>query len=327
MRSTLAKLCVLSAFMTPGCGKDSPSETTANQTTTGADETTGAGQSESGLGSVTGASDSAQPTTGPQTTTMTSATTTGAETSAGETAMPGTEGNTFLVMPDGGAGGVKECSNWDQDCPEDQKCMPWADNGSTAWNATKCVPVDPAKDQPGDSCTVEGSAVSGLDSCDLGVLCWDVKADTMTGTCVAQCKGPESAPTCSSDTSCFISNDGVLNLCLPKCDPLTQDCPNENLCIPNPQNPEEFTCVLDASGDNGQTFNPCEYINACDKGFYCAAPSSGSECDAAATGCCLPFCDLSDMPMCPGENQECVAWYEMGAAPPGLENVGLCSLP
>lgn len=326
MRSTLLKLCVLPTLVAlagctlTGCNKDSDGDTMVNPSagSTSGDGTTGGGQSE------TGAATSEPLTTGTQ------PTTTGAETSAANTGeSSGSTGGGFLTPPDGGPIGGKECSVWDQDCPVDQKCMPWANNGSTAWNATKCVPVNPAKDQPGDECTVEGSAVSGLDSCDLGVLCWDVKSDTMKGTCVAQCKGPETDPSCDADSSCFISNDGVLTLCLPKCDPLTQDCENANLCIPNPQNPEEFTCVLDASGDMGQAFNPCEFVNACDKGHYCAAPSSAPmDCDANATGCCLPFCETTEMPTsCPGTGLECVPWYAMDTAPPGLETVGLCTIP
>ncbi len=205
--------------------------------------------------------------------------------------------------------------------------MPWADSG-TAWNATKCVNVDPMKGQPGDSCTTMGGAVSGFDTCDLGVMCWDVKPDTMKGTCVAQCKGSQAAPECDAETSCFVSNDGVLNLCLPRCDPLAQDCANENLCIPNPNNQDEFACVLDASGDEGQTFDPCEFVNACDKGFLCANVMLAKECMPNANGCCLPFCDLTEMPVdCPGAGQECIAWYEMGTAPPGLEDVGICGIP
>ncbi|HEY0137573.1 MAG TPA: ribulose phosphate epimerase [Nannocystis sp.] len=323
MRSTLLKLCLLPTLVAlAGCGKDSENMTMATAPgaeTTGGDGTTSGGQSETGA-----------VVTGEPTTTGAQQTTTGAETSAANTGdSSGSTGSSFLTPPDGGSVNDMECSVWDQDCPVDQKCMPWANNGSTAWNATKCVPVDPAKGQPGDTCTVEGSAVSGLDTCDLGVLCWDVKPATMMGTCVAQCKGPESDPTCDANSSCFISNDGVLTLCLPKCDPLTQDCPNENLCIPNPQNQEEFTCVLDASGDGGQTFNPCEFVNACDKGHFCATPGvAPMDCDANATGCCLPFCDTTEMPAsCPGTGLECVPWYEEGQAPPDLATVGLCMIP
>jgi len=120
----------------------------------------------------------------------------------------------------------------------------------------------------------------------------------------------------------------VLTLCLPFCDPLLQDCPGDDLCIPNPQDNQAFLCVLDASGAGGQEFDACEYINACDKGHLCANPQLASECDAMAIGCCLPFCDLSEMgASCPGANQTCLAWYDEGVAPPGYENVGVCGIP
>lgn len=311
MRSTtLLTVTLLSTLVTVGCSKDGGGDTMVDPTAnTSGEGTSSAGASETGGGTTTMPATSESPTT-----------------SAGETAAPTTEAATgFIITPDGGSGGV-ECDNWAQDCPADQKCMPWADNGGTAWNATKCVPID-ADGQAGDECTTMGGAVSGLDSCGLGVMCWDVKPDTMKGTCVDMCKGSQDAPDCPSDTSCFVSNDGVLNLCLPRCDPLAQDCSNENLCIPNPNNDEEFQCVLDASGDNGKTFDPCEFINACDKGFLCAQPAFGSECDPQAIGCCLPFCATDEMAMCPGMDQECIAWYEPGAEPPGLETVGFCGIP
>ncbi len=312
MRSTLVSLTLLSTLLA-ACGKDDPGATTKTSLDPTV-ETTGEGMSETGAGETTGQTTGTQPPT------------TTADPDTGDGGSAGTTGS-FILMPDGGGAGVKECSNWDQDCPEGQKCMPWADNGSNAWNATKCVPVDPAKGQPGDTCTTMGGGVSGLDTCDLGVMCWDVKPDTMMGTCVAQCTGSEAAPMCGQETTCFVSNDGVLNLCLPICDPLAQDCPSENLCIPNPQNNEVFTCVLDASGDAGKAFDPCEFINACDKGFLCANVMLGMECMPDAIGCCLPFCDTTEPAMCPGVGQECTPWYDMGTAPPGFENVGICGVP
>lgn len=310
MRSTVVSLSLLSTLLAVACGKDSNQTQGPTSDVTG-DVSTSAGQSETGAGSTGGQTSSEGPPT----------------TSVADTG-GATEGATgFIVPTDGGAGGVKECDVFGQDCPMGQKCMPWADSG-TAWNATKCVDIDPAKGQPGDSCTTMGGAVSGFDTCDLGVMCWDVKPDTMMGTCVAQCKGTQAAPMCDAETSCFVSNDGVLNLCLPRCDPLAQDCANENLCIPNPNNQDEFACVLDASGDMGKAFDPCEFVNACDKGFMCANVMLGKECDPNAIGCCLPFCDVTEMPaMCPGAGQECILWYEMGTAPPGLDNVGICGIP
>ena len=120
----------------------------------------------------------------------------------------------FISDPDGG-GVSTECSVWDQDCGDGEKCGPWANDGGSEHNATRCVPVDPNPMLPGEACTVEGSGVSGVDDCDVGVLCYDVDNDLLEGTCVAMCSGSEKAPSCPDGTWCSVSNDGVLPLCLP----------------------------------------------------------------------------------------------------------------
>ena len=51
----------------------------------------------------------------------------------------GPPGEGFIEMPDGG-GATNECNQWVQDCPEGEKCMPWANDGGSAWNATRCRP-------------------------------------------------------------------------------------------------------------------------------------------------------------------------------------------
>ncbi|WP_271994512.1 ribulose phosphate epimerase [Nannocystis radixulma] len=273
-----------------------------------------------------GATSEADSETGPsqQTTTGTSGpepTTAPATTSEGTST---TEGS-FITPPDGG-GGTKECDQWTQDCPDGQKCMPYSGDGDNAWESLKCTPVMENAGQVGDPCTVEGSGVSGIDNCSEGMMCWDVTEGV--GVCVALCIGSPDAPDCAEPmTSCLISNDGVLTLCLPFCDPLLQDCPGDDLCIPNPQSPDAFLCVLDASGEEGQEFDACEYINACDKGLTCANPQVAAECDASAIGCCIPFCDTTEMGVCTGQGSECLAWYEAGMAPPGFENVGYCGIP
>ena len=330
MRVSLAMMsaaCLL--VVSAGCGDKEPS--TTNPTTNPSNPSSDSeGEEDSeAAGSSGGQSETGNPTTTGIGSMGDTEGTTGAATSMGATSdatgMVDTTGG-FIVPPDGGDGG-DECDNWAQDCPDGEKCAAWANNGGNAWNATKCVAVVEDADQPGDACTVEGSAVSGLDSCDLGAMCWDVDPNTMQGTCVALCTGSPDAPVCDSEFSCFVSNEGILNLCLPICDPLAQDCPGDDLCIPNPQGQTAFSCVLDASGDEGQAFDPCEFINACDPGLFCANPVNAGECDAQAIGCCLPFCDLAMPAPCPGANQECLAWFEMGTAPPGLETVGFCGIP
>ena len=125
-----------------------------------------------------------------------------------------------------------ECDLWTQDgCAEGDKCMPWANDGGSAWNAKRCSPVAENPGQPGDPCTVEGSGVSGIDSCDVGVMCWNVDAETNTGTCVAMCTGSEADPSCAGACDrCMIANDAVLILCLPLCHPAGDDCGDDEVC-------------------------------------------------------------------------------------------------
>ncbi|RMG95553.1 MAG: ribulose phosphate epimerase [Deltaproteobacteria bacterium] len=234
--------------------------------------------------------------------------------------------------PDGGMG-TMECDVWTQDCPDGEKCMPWANDGGNSWNATKCSPIDPNPKQPGDTCTVEGNGVSGVDDCAKASMCWDVDPETNMGTCVPFCTGSPDMPMCENpNDSCLIANDGVLILCLPGCDPLLQDCPDGNVCIPNTSG-DGFACVLDASGGMGTAGTPCEFANVCNPGLLCLNAEFVPGC-MGSQGCCGPFCDLTDpnaSSMCanayttPGA--DCVPFFEMGMEPPGQEDVGICIIP
>ena len=239
---------------------------------------------------------------------------------------PATTGVGFIEDPDGG--GVSfECDLFAQDCPEGEKCMPWANDGGTAWNATRCSPISDNPGQAGDMCTVEGSGVSGIDDCDIGSMCWDVDPETNMGTCVALCTGDEADPICEDpDTACAIVNEGAIVLCLPSCDPLLQDCPDGQACYPIN---DDFLCVPDASGEMGVYGDPCEFINACDPGLMCLGAAAVPDC-TGSQGCCSEVCDTSDPSgdaQCSGADQACEPWYEEGAAPPGYEDVGACALP
>ena len=312
MKTLTLRSCLLGSALLLACGDDNK-DPMANTSPSSATEGTGGTQGASTT-SATDPGTTGTPTTG--------ATTTGADASTSGTSCS-------FICDSSGTGSVgNECDQWVQDCPEGQKCMPWSSDGDFAWDALKCTPVMENAGQPGDACTVEGNGVSGVDSCEKGSMCWNVDPNSGQGVCAAMCVGDVNNPQCNDAlTTCLISNDGVLTLCLPICDPLVQDCPGNDLCIPNPQDTTAFLCILDASGEEGQAFDPCEYINSCDKGFLCADPGIGMECDPMAIGCCLPFCDTSAMPACPGVGQECLPWYEMGQAPPGFENVGVCGLP
>jgi hypothetical protein len=230
----------------------------------------------------------------------------------------------FIVDPDFGS--AQECDPYLQDCPDGEKCNAWANDGGSSWNALGCFPLDPMPDAIGEPCTVEGSGVSGVDSCDIGAMCWDVDTETNIGTCVALCIGSAADPSCADAASvCIIANEGSLNLCLPFCDPLMQDCEAGQGCYPIN---DGFVCAPDASGADGVYGDGCLYINVCDPGLWCAPPDAVSSC--FDVGCCSEFCDLSDpLAMCPdsGDGQACVPFYAEGLAPPGFENVGVCMFP
>lgn len=293
-----------------GCGEKSSSDGDAGASDEGSGGEAGDGEAGSGgVGEGDGEGEAGEDTGG-------------AETGGGSESGGEEGGVGFIQDPDGGGVSV-ECSVFEQDCPEGEKCMPWANDGGNSWNATKCSPVDPNPAQPGDACTVEGSGVSGVDNCDVAAMCWDVDPETNEGTCVAFCSGTESDPSCDDPaTQCSIANEGVLILCLPTCDPLTQDCAEGQACYPFQ---DGFVCAPDASAGDGVFGDPCEFLNACDEGLFCADANTVPGC-AGSIGCCSEFCELPDG-ACMGAGQTCEPAFEEGMVPPGYENVGLCLLP
>ena len=218
--------------------------------------------------------------------------------------------------------GAGPCDLFGQDCPEGAKCTLVSEGGGW-WSGTKCVPVT-GDGQPGDACLAIDPG-SGLDDCAEGKLCWDL--DVMDqGICVEPCSTFDPVVPCTDPNKfgCVVLSEGF-GLCYPGCDPLIQDCPPEDVCIPSG---DLMVCVPDASGAGGQVFDPCEFANACDAGLLCLNPSAAIECDANAGGCCMPFCDLSDPNVvCPGSGVSCVSLYEEGMAPPQYVEVGICVVP
>ncbi len=238
-----------------------------------------------------------------------------------EAADDAAQGGGFIPAPDGG--GVQiECDLWSQDCPAGQKCNPFASDGGNSWNATGCFPLDPNPVEIGEPCTAEGG-VSGIDNCAFGAMCFDVDLRTNEGTCVELCQCNAANPGCATPgTSCAISNDGVLPLCLPLCNPLDPNaCPDGHGCVPSL---DYFHCVPDASSTGGAAGDPCESVNACDAGLYCAPPEAVPGCEVS-TGCCSSLCTNADDSAClPG--QACVDWYVDGRGPDEcLTHVGACA--
>lgn len=226
-------------------------------------------------------------------------------------------GASFLNDPD--VGPDFECSTFAQNCPPTQKCNPWADDGGGSWNSTRCTAVAQNPVGVGETCTVEGSGVSGIDNCEIGVMCFDVDGETNEGTCVPLCSGSPAAPVCPADLVCTITNNNTLALCLPICNPLVPtDCAPGNGCY---LVQGQFTCAPDASGQLGEPGDPCEFINACDPGNSCVSAELVPGC--VGSSCCTPFCDVL-APECP-DGSSCADLFSPGDAPAAcVENVGLC---
>jgi hypothetical protein len=237
--------------------------------------------------------------------------------------------------PDGGI--AFECLPFPQDCPRDQKCMPWADNGGVAWNATCCGPLSRHAAQVGEPCSIMGTATSGIDDCDAEAMCWNVDA-LGHGTCEDMCSA--DAQDCASPGDrCVITNYGAIPLCLPACDPLAQDCAGTGeSCVLAGVWPH-WVCMPDGSDAPGAHGHPCDFVNACEPGTVClgaeyvaAFPGSvpAVDCDSAI-GCCTALCDLSD----PLADAACAAldpahtcepWDDRGVPPGSDPTLGLCRL-
>jgi len=305
----LALLTLTLSSLPLACAKDSGS-TSADSNTTG-EAATGNTDTTTAEPTTTTAADTTAPTD-----------TSNAETAAGSTS-DGTCMTGFICTPDGGGGEAFECDVFKQDCGENEKCVAWGMGGSSSWNATKCVMIT-GDGLPGDNCSAPEGGLSGHDDCGAGAYCWDVLNNQ--GVCVALCTGTADAPMCDPESTCLLSNGGSLNLCLPSCDPLVQDCPGDDLCVPNG---DGFLCSQDASGDEGQTNDPCQGGNVCDKGLLCLnTGTASSACDPNSTGCCQPYCEYPDSP-CPNPDQKCVQWFDPGELPPDDPRlaIGVCGIP
>ncbi|MBC8066819.1 MAG: hypothetical protein IAG13_00675, partial [Deltaproteobacteria bacterium] len=217
----------------------------------------------------------------------------------------------MAFIPATDVAGDFECDVWAQDCPAGMKCMPWANDGGSSWNALRCFDVVDDPNGVGEPCTVVDSSVSGIDDCDHRSMCWDVDPDTLMGTCRSLCHGSEANPTCNDPCDrCPIYGEGVLILCLPSCDPVLQDCGEGSACYPF--HDDGFLCSPDASGGDGAPGEPCEFLNVCDPGTACIESDRVPECQGS--GCCSPFCDVTAEDDCASSiaGTVCTPWFSGG---------------
>lgn len=291
-------LCGSLSLVISGCAKDDGVDTGAATASTTVSTGDGDGDAETGSGDGDG--DPGDGDGDPTTTASTGLTTMG-----------------FVPMSDFGA--VSECDPFAQDCPENEKCVPYGSTGGN-WDANKCVPVT-GSGAAGDACTY-GGTVEATDDCDANTHCWDVMdVDGMNvGVCTPFCTGTADDPICGPDTSCLIANDGSINLCITTCDPLLQDCNAGLACF---WANSGFNCIF--TTQDIPLGEVCGFINDCASGLACLTAEVLPACNGSA--CCGSWCSIAEGAACPQMGTECSAFFEEGMAPPGYEDVGVCILP
>jgi hypothetical protein len=210
------------------------------------------------------------------------------------------------------------CDPFLQDCGAGQKCVPYGESGGT-WAGNKCVDVQ-GDGQPGDSC-IYGGIVGANDDCGPDTFCFGVEQVALMtiGICTPLCGGTMADPLCEPGTSCLISNNDALSVCVPSCDPLLQDCGADLACY---YANEAFACL--PTTDEIPTGEPCEFSNQCAAGNLCAPGAALPSCNGDY--CCTALCNLVD-PICSQVGTACESVYLEGQAPPGYEDVGICLAP
>jgi hypothetical protein len=298
----------------------------AASTLAGCNKGTGADASNSG--SEPSSTSSALTTSGDDASGTSPATPTSeSSTTADDSGPTPTSEDTLPPADQGGSGG--QCNLFLQDCNNGEKCTAWNMDGGIFPNGTKCVPQTGDK-LPGETCKVDGGFGEGVDDCVAGSLCLDID-NSGTATCVAYCSGDMQNPTCPEpEDRCAFLFEPTVPLCFPPCDPLTQNCSDDEACVPNiaALGSEYFVCMPLVFEDiPGQYGDACYAISGCDRGFQCIFAENVPNC-AGDMYCCSVWCDTSMPDTCKDFDAtiDCVPWYEPGQETPGYENVGICGI-
>jgi hypothetical protein len=264
------------------------------------------GESDDGSGDATTREEPTNPSTSGEADTS---------TSDEDTGDSDTNESSLTFVPGNDIGGC-ECDPFAQDCPEGEKCVPYASSGDE-WDANKCVPVT-GEQAIGEPC-MYGGGVEATDDCDANGICLDRDGD-MLGACHEFCQGTPDQPECPDNLLCEISNEGSAALCVEQCNPLLQDCEQPAGCY---WDHTGFHCL---AGGETPVGAPCGYANDCTGGNLCVDASLLPSCDGDA--CCTSICELGlDENLCLLPDTACVPFFEPGTAPDGLELVGVCLAP
>jgi hypothetical protein len=206
--------------------------------------------------------------------------------------------------------------------------MPWSENADGTPDSTKCCSLVPNPKVPGDECTVQDYDGSCLDDCEAGSVCTVDRFNTLEGICTELCDPDELD--CGPDAVCkpffeMIEDAAIVPLCMPKCDPLAQDCDQQNrpgwVCLPDAIVQTQFMCTPPPPITQKDFGESCTLANECKPGLFCAPDAIVDGCQSESGFCCTFFCDLTEDPdPCPPPH-DCT---DFDSPYPEWDDVGAC---
>jgi hypothetical protein len=244
------------------------------------------------------------------------------------------------------------CDPYGVACPSGQKCVPIAIEpyGMVFEAEHRCVQISSEPKQFDEECYSWGLRPDSYDNCDDGMICWGAKdqVDTTVGApppgnaeldsspktphtpkhgdelglCRAMCTGSAETPDCGSEWNWCVSSNGV-DLCVSTCNPLDPKCDHMMACRWD-ETRDTFNCLH-------HTVNLRQLGADCSDCGICCEPTA--HCDPAADVpgcegemCCNAWCATDGSKTCEFEGQTCVKFWPEGAAPPGQEILGQCTV-
>lgn len=218
------------------------------------------------------------------------------------------------------------CSIWGEpSCSEGEKCTTVACDPEFPAQETVCRSYG-GEGAAGDECQrIQGEYEAGHDDCGEGKVCLYIDEGTELGTCVAFCSADEKGDLpCAACSSCASTNT-PWGLCSPECDPLAQDCLNQDDVCGYWPSEGRFDCFIGPPDIGAPYGTPCDYIVGCDGGLTCvdAGEVPEASCEGSA-GCCSPYCDMAEAESCPGLGQVCDPLFEPDEPTTCYSSVGVC---
>jgi len=196
-------------------------------------------------------------------------------------------------------GAGEPCDYVLQDCASGLKCVRIDPDGDFK-DETVCVPVDPDPRGSGEPCMLDEQ--TGVDDCSQTAFCATPPLGG-AGYCTDFCLPRYDAWACDDPTKICVgsASQGEYG-CFAMCDPLVDDCPPSQRCMPSW---DSFACVPLAPEGDATTGAPCYGpIEGCPAGHDCYQCAQGHTCIDGLDygpgcaldelgGCCTEYCDLA----------------------------------